>query len=129
MIFQPNGDYPLNFVSHPKGSLQLNALAHNVGWRDLFLRRLILKNLSPLFATINRNEFGLWLVVKSFPQNTSEPFLPFWYPCAVMLADHVLGVAEKLRNVPDGDARLLQEDARKRMPETMRRRLDLPRAA
>jgi hypothetical protein len=40
-----------------------------------------------------------------------------------MLADHLLRIAKKLGNVSDGHSRLLQENPRECMPETMGRRL------
>jgi hypothetical protein len=67
---------------------------------------------------VDRRKLGLRLIVKRFPKNAREAFLTFRHPRAVVLADHVFGIAEKLGYVPDRDARLLQKNARKGVAES-----------
>src|SRR5438046_1073970 len=69
------------------------------------------------------------LIVERFSKNACEAFLPLRHPCAVMLADHFLRIAEKFRNISDRHTRLLQENAREGMTEAVGCRLFFPRAA
>lgn len=77
----------------------------------------------------HRHELRFRLVVEGFPENAREPFLPLRNPGAVMLPDHLLGIAEEFGHVSNRDARFLQKDTGERVTETMRRGLDNPRPA
>ena len=72
---------------------------------------------------------GLGLVVEGFLEDTRQSLLPRAEPCAVVLQNHLFGVAQEFGDIPHGNVRALQENPRKRVSKTMWRRLFHPRPA
>jgi hypothetical protein len=74
------------------------------------------------------NELGFWLIGERFLQDVCQSGLSLRHPSRIVFANRVFVVAKKISYVSNGNP-ALQENARERVPETVRSRCFLKLAS